>query len=105
MMKVILYAIVGVVSFVVASVSSSLITNSINTKETETKPTPEEKPKPKAEEPKPAPEKVEEPKPAPEKVEERKSSPPPPPPVVRGPGNLDYPTYTPPINQMGPGNL
>jgi len=93
MMKVILYAIVGVVSFVVASVSSSLITNSINTKETETKPTPEEKPKVEAEEPKPAP----------EKVEERKSSPPPP--VVRGPGNLDYPTYTPPINQMGPGNL
>jgi outer membrane biosynthesis protein TonB len=92
MMKVILYAIVGVVSFVVASVSSSLITNSINTKETQTKPTPEEKPK------------AEEPKPAPEKVEERKS-PPPPPPVVRGPGNLDYPTYTPPINQMGPGNL
>jgi outer membrane biosynthesis protein TonB len=96
MMKVILYAIVGVVSFVVASVSSSLITNSINTKETETKPTPEEKPKPKVE--------AEEPKPAPEKVEERKSSPPPPP-LVRGPGNLDYPTYTPPINQMGPGNL
>jgi outer membrane biosynthesis protein TonB len=96
MMKVILYAIVGVVSFVVASVSSSLIANSINTKETETKPTPEEKPKPEAE--------AEEPKPAPEKVEERKSSPPPPP-VVRGPGNLDYPTYTPPINQMGPGNL
>jgi len=99
-MKVILYAIVGVVSFVVASVSSSLITNSINTKETQTKPTPEEKPKPK---PKPKVE-AEEPKPAPEKVEERKSSPPPPP-VVRGPGNLDYPTYTPPINQMGPGNL
>lgn len=82
-MKPILLILLAAIAFVIASVSSTVITNKIETKP-ESPAKEEVKPK---EEAKPAPAIVQAPAPA-------------------GPGNIDQPYHSPPLPQpTGPGNL
>ena len=129
-MKYVIYAGITVVSFVVASVASSLITGSIgpgepsglkpsieprigDPKPQQQPPKPEAAqppaPKPKVQEKAPAPPADEQPAQAQEEAVQVSDAPrqprPAPAPRATGPGNLDLPPRQAPVYQRGPGNI